>query len=405
MRILFVVPYVPNLVRVRPYNLIKHLSRHGHQITLATIWTNKEDCADIQELHRYCHHIEAVPLARWQSYWNCLQALPQSTPLQAVYSWQPALLARMAPHLGCVDIIHVEHLRGTQFGLKLRAQLAAERRRVPMVWDSVDCITHLFRQAANRSATRLGRWLMRFEVGRTESHESWLINQFDRVLVTSSVERRTLLSLLPDAPAPQQVSVLRNGVDLEYFQPGDVALRQRDTLVVTGKLSYHANVAMVLHFVHSILPLIWRRRPETRLVIVGQNPTPEIQHISTDARVTVVGSVPDMRPHLRRATIAVAPLTYGAGIQNKVLEAMACATPVVASPQAVSALEVVPGCEVLVARDPSAFAAQVISLLDNREQQRQIGEAGRRFVERQHHWDMVVSQLERTYDELVGARN
>jgi glycosyltransferase involved in cell wall biosynthesis len=84
---------------------------------------------------------------------------------------------------------------------------------------------------------------------------------------------------------------------------------------------------------------------------------------------------------------------------------MACATPVVASPQAVSALEVVPGCEVLVARDPSAFAAQVISLLDNREQQRQIGEAGRRFVERQHHWDMVVSQLERTYDELVGARH
>ena len=405
MHILFIVPYVPNLVRVRPYNLIKQLSRRGHQITVATVWTSTQDRADIQELRQYCCQVEAVHLAPWRSFWNCVQALPRSTPMQAVYSWQPSLLGRLAPLIGHVNIIHVEHLRGAQFGLKFKAQLAKGGGRVPVVWDSVDCITHLFRQAANRSATRLGRWLMRFEVGRTEKHESWLINQFDRVLVTSPVERAALLSLLPSKPAPQQVSVLRNGVDLDYFQPGDDSLRQRDTLVVTGKMSYHANVAMVLHFARRILPLIWDRRPETRLVIVGQDPPREIRRISTDPRVTVCGTVPDMRPHLRQAAVAVAPLTYGAGIQNKVLEAMACATPVVASPQAVSALEVVPGCEVLVAREPAAFAQEVVSLLEDTERQRQVGWAGRNFVERYHRWDIVVAQLERTYDELVGSRN
>jgi len=404
MHILFVVPYVPNLLRVRPYNLIKQLSRRGHQITVATLWGNQQDRADIQELRQYGCQVVAEHLPKWRSYWNCVQALPRSTPLQAVYCWQPSLLAHLAPVRGQANIVHVEHLRGTQFGLRLRAQLANDNRPVPVVWDSVDCITHLFRQAANRSATRLGRWLVRFEVGRTEKYEGWLINQFERVLVTSPAERAALFSLLRSAPAPQRVSVLRNGVDLDYFQPDEDALRQRDTLVVSGKMSYHANVAMVLHFARRILPLIWLRRPKARLLIVGQGPPREIQRLAADPRVSVLGTVPDMRPHLRTAAVAVAPLTYGAGIQNKVLEAMACATPVVASPQAVSALEVVPGCEVLVAREPEAFAEETVSLLEHPERQRQIGRAGRSYVERHHRWDIVVDQLERTYDELIGAR-
>jgi sugar transferase (PEP-CTERM/EpsH1 system associated) len=405
MQILFVVPYVPNLVRVRPFNFIRQLSKLGHQVTVATLWTDQQDQADIQDLRQHCHAVEAVHLPPSRTYWNCVQALPQPTPLQAVYCWQPSLLARLAPLIGGVDVIHVEHLRGTPFALELKAGLARANRQVPIVWDSVDCITHLFRQASNRSTSRLRRWLMRFEVSRTEKHESWLVNQFNRVLVTSPVERVALLSLLRATPAPLQIKVLRNGVDLDYFQPGEEATRQPDTIVVSGKMSYHANIAMVAHFALNILPLIWARRPKARLVIVGQDPPREIRRLGTDNRITVVGTVRDMRPHLRQAAVAVAPLTYGAGIQNKVLEAMACATPVVASPQAVSALDVELGREVMVAREPAAFAEAVAVLLEDPERQRQMGEAGRCFVERQHRWVDVVTQLERTYDELVGARN
>jgi len=404
INVLFIVPYVPNLVRVRPFNLIKQLAKRGHEITVATVWTNAQDRADLEELRQYCHQVEAVHLSRWRSYWNCVQALPRTVPMQAVYSWQPDLVTQLAPLVGKVNVIHVEHLRGTPFGLKLKPQLAQDSRSIPVVWDSVDCITHLFQDAANRSATRLSRWLMRFEVGRTARYERRLINQFDRVVVTSATERLALLSLLPTIPEPQQVSVLRNGVDLDYCQPGDEALRQPDTLVMTGKMSYHANVAMVLNFVQNTLPLIWQQRPEVRLNVVGQNPPHELRKLSADPRITVAGSVPDIRPHLHRAAVAIAPLTYGAGIQNKVLEAMACATPVVASPQAVSALEVDSGHEVLVAREPEAFAREVMCLLADPPRRRQIGWAGRSFVERHHRWDTVVTQLERTYDELIGAR-
>jgi glycosyltransferase involved in cell wall biosynthesis len=130
-----------------------------------------------------------------------------------------------------------------------------------------------------------------------------------------------------------------------------------------------------------------------------------VQSLAQDERIKIVGAVRDIRPHLQQATVAVAPLTYGAGIQNKVLEAMACATPVVASPQAVSALSARAGQEVLIAREPAAFAEAVAGLLQSRQWQRQVGDAGRRFVECHHRWNDVTSKLERIYDELVRARN
>ena len=142
------------------------------------------------------------------------------------------------------------------------------------------------------------------------------------------------------------ISVLPNGVDLGYFYVGEELKREPATLVISGKMSYHANVSMTLEMVREILPVIWDQRPETKLWIVGKDPPREIQELGQHPKITVTGTVPDIRPYLQNATIAVAPITYGAGIQNKVLEAMACATPVVASSQAVSALNTISGKDI-----------------------------------------------------------
>jgi glycosyltransferase involved in cell wall biosynthesis len=112
--------------------------------------------------------------------------------------------------------------------------------------------------------------------------------------------------------------------------------------------------------------------------------------------ITVTGTVNDIRPFLQKATIAVAPLTYGAGIQNKVLESLACATPLISTPQAVSALKVQTGREVLVANEPGEFAGLVLYLLDNPEYQQRLGEAGR--------WSTITRQLEGVYDEVIDAK-
>jgi glycosyltransferase involved in cell wall biosynthesis len=162
-------------------------------------------------------------------------------------------------------------------------------------------------------------------------------------------------------------------------------------------MSYHANITMVKHLVDQIMPIVWSRRPDVRLWIVGKDPPREIRALMERGPIHVTGTVEDIRPYLRGATLAVAPLVYGAGIQNKVLESMACGAPVVATPQAVSAIQVLPGRDVCVAQGVDSFAASIVDLLDHPEQRNFIGEAGRNYVVTHHDWDRIAENLEEVY--------
>jgi glycosyltransferase involved in cell wall biosynthesis len=134
---------------------------------------------------------------------------------------------------------------------------------------------------------------------------------------------------------------------------------------------------------------------------VGQDPPQEIRALDQHPAVTVTGTVEDMRPYLQRATVAVAAVTYGAGIQNKVLEAMACGTPVVATQSAVSAITAVPDRDLLVATDTESFARAILMLLNNPVQQQAVGTAGRQYVEKHHNWTNIAAHLEQIYDGII----
>ena len=444
MHILFIVPYTPTPIRTRPYNLIRGLAARGHQVTLATLWQDEEERAALGRLEEEGIHILAAHLSRGRALWNCLRGLPTGQPLQAHYCWSPSLARALGFEIrdSRFDVIHVEHLRGARYGLYLKSLISDPQSPIPVVWDSVDCISYLFEQAAARSGSFFGRWATRLELGRTRRYEGWLVGQFDRVLVTSGVDKAALEGLariseaakqrssesassfqLYPIPNPQSpisnlqspisnlqspipnpqspISVLPNGVALDYFTPS-AGPREPDTLVFTGKMSYHANVTAALYLVEEIMPHVWAQRPRARAWIVGKDPPREVQKLATgEPRITVTGRIPDVRPYLWRAAVAVAPIPYGAGIQNKVLEAMACGTPVVATPQAVSALGVVNGEHALVAEGPDAFAAAVLRLLDDAALRQALGQAGRRYVEQHHDWREIVERLEGTYEEAI----
>lgn len=415
MRVLFIVPYVPTRIRVRPYSLLETLIDRGHQVTLATLWSSQAEREQMTAWQqRGLENIVAAPLSRLRSMSNCLGVLPTRTPLQAVYCWQPHLVRQLETLMEGepFDVIHVEHLRGVHYGLALKD------KGVPIVWDSVDCISHLFEQAAQHSRSTFGKWITRLELGRTRRYEGRLVDQFERVLVTSEVDRQALLKLaMKNESGPtsdgsgsetqsrqssitHRVVVLPNGVDQTYFAPNGHQA-EPETLVFSGKMSYHANVTMALHLVQEIMPRIWAERPQVKLTIVGQNPPPTVQHLSQDSRITVTGTVPDVRPYLQRAAVAVVPAVYGAGIQNKVLEAMACATPVVTTDRAIAALSLQPEQDLLVATEADDFARQVVRLLADPDLRQTIGRHGHQYVQQAHTWSRIGAQLEAIYREVL----
>jgi sugar transferase (PEP-CTERM/EpsH1 system associated) len=398
VRILYVIPYVPSLVRVRPYHLIRELSARGHSITAATVWAEAGEEQDLEGVRPYCREVWARHLPTWRSAWNCLAALPTDQPLQSAFSWQPSLLGHIRAQIidrpELFDVIHIEHLRGARYGLGLRQWPARVGRRPALVWDSVDCISLLFRQAAAGSRRRWARWMTRFELSRTERYEAHLLDKFDRVLVTSQADREAFRRLA-NGHRSAPIEVLPNGVDSPSAAQ---QVREPNTLVLSGKMSYHANVTMAVHFVERILPLIRAQQPDVRVWIVGKNPAGEVRRLAQDPAVTVTGTVPDVREYLSRAAVAVAPVPYGVGIQNKVLEAMACGTPVVSSPQALQGLRARAGEEVRSADTPEAFAREVIHMLGDSEERRRLGQAGQRYVARNHQWSSIAAQLEDIYD-------
>ncbi len=410
MNILFLIPYVPNRIRVRPYNLIRSLSSLGHRITILTLWTDDRELEDLKELHDYCADVQAVHLQRWRSMLNSVMALPTDTPLQANYCWQPELAQKLAMAVSKqngkppFDVVHIEHLRGSRYGLFLKSHLEKSGMCLPIIWDSVDSISLLFRQAAVSSERVSSKWLSRFELGRTENYEAKLLNWFDHVLVTSTVDKQAMLSLVGNKQP--LLSVLPNGVDLSNFKPNPELHRDPATIVLSGKMSYHANVSMVLHFVREIMPQVWSKRNDVKVWVVGKDPTRELKALTSNPAIEVTGMVKDLAPYLQRATIAATPVTYGAGVQNKVLEAMACATPVVSSPQAISALDLVPGQDVFVAQSPNDFANAILHLLENKEEKNRLGCAGYSYVKEHHQWSRIAAKLEGIYRDTscsIGA--
>lgn len=409
MNILFIAPYTPNLIRVRPYQLLRGLARRGHRVTLAALWSSDGERADLARLQGEGIRVVARRLPRWRPMLNCGVTLPAGAPLQSAFCWEPSLAADIRDLVAraAFDVVHVEHLRGARYGLDVLARRGAARRPA-VVWDSVDCISHLFEQAAQGSRSARGRLMTRLELGRTRRYEGRLVGQFDQALVTSDVDRRALVTLAEEygqGDASHRVAVLPNGVDLGYFAPGDEP-REPATLVFSGKMSYHANVTAAAYLLERVMPHIWEQRADVRVQIVGKDPAPLLRKVASDAigAVELTGAVPDMRPYLRRATLAVAPIPYGAGIQNKVLEAMACGTPVVASRQAIMALEARPGLDVAVADEPQTMAASILDLLANSPRRETLGRAGRVYVERHHDWERILPMLEGVYQEAIARQ-
>lgn len=399
MRIMFVSPYPASRIRVRSYGFITQLAKR-HSIEVLALCSNMQEMSDVQALQQEGIAATAIYEPHIVRYMRSFRALASQQPLQVAFDASPRLRTVIGNHLlrGHFDLLHVELIR--------TLDAVPTILPVPVVWDAVDCISQLYEYGGQVGINWMQRIFGTCEAGRVRAYEHAQLHRFRHVLVTAERDRQALLAIAQESKAtmheqlPAEITVLPHGIDQDYFQPYD-GERQAETLIFSGKMSFHANIAGVCTLVRCILPLIWQKRPLVRLVIAGNDPPAMVRHFAKDPRIEVTGYLADLRPAIAQAQIAVCSLPYAVGIQNKVLEAMALGTPVIASTPVAAGLQAKVGRDLLVADEPANFAAAVLGLLEDQTRWYSLATHGVAYIRAYHHWDIIIEQLTTIYTQMA----
>jgi sugar transferase (PEP-CTERM/EpsH1 system associated) len=397
VRILFLsqrVPYPPNRGdKITTYRLVERLGRR-FQVEILAFAEEPEDQQHAAALNRQGlrTHLVARPQGA-RRLASLGAALLAGRALTLGHYSSPALHAKAHELAAGAGLCYAYSSSMGAFLLPLHGQ-----RRI-MHFAELD--SDKWQQYAQRSKglrwpmgrvyAREARTLLRFE--------KQLAQEFDHSVFCTPLEQSIFERVIPGCPS----TVIRNGVDLSAQTALDPKLREPDHLVFVGVMDYLPNSDGVSWFAREILPLVRAERPGARFTIVGARPTPAVLALGQLPGVQVTGFVDDPRAWLARASVSVAPLRIARGIQNKVLEAMAAALPVLGTTSATQGVEGQAGRDFLVADTASEFARQLLQLLAQPEAARQLGLRGRAFVEQHYGWEQVLAPFDRLIDQTLAS--
>jgi sugar transferase (PEP-CTERM/EpsH1 system associated) len=387
------LPYPPNKGdKVRSYHLLKHLAAR-HRIFLGTFIDDPEDEIHIETVRMMCAalHVERLnpAIARMRS----LSGFLTRQALSLAYYRDTGMSAWVArTRTNCkIDATVVFSSAMAQYApYDAHAGGAGSTTLV----DFVDVDSAKWTQYASQRPWPLS-WVYAREGKRLLDYERALALSARRSFFVTENETSLFLRRAPECEG--KVEALGNGVDADFFSP-DV-LRPAPfangsvPIVFTGAMDYWPNVDAVTWFVADVLPLLLQLSPKIRFYIVGRSPSPGVQALASDV-VVVTGTVADVRPYLQHAAVVVAPMRIARGVQNKILEAMAMARPVVAAQDCVDAINANPGADLVSASTADDYVQAIRKLLQRPEYALEIGVAGRRCVVQKFSWDAHLSRID-----------
>ena len=383
------LPYPPNKGdKVRSYHLLKHLARQ-HRVFLGTFIDDPEDEVHVSTVRTLCADLHVSRLSPKRARVSSLNALFSGDPLTLRYYRSRALSDWVE------KICHTNQIDAAVIFSSAMGQYLAEFQPFPVLVDFVDVDSAKWTQYAPRH-----RWpmssLYRREGRLLLAYERHMAARSTRSFFVTENEADLFCQQAPECRA--QVEAMGNGVNADFFSPDDTLPSPYKAgelpLVFTGAMDYLPNVDAVTWFCTAVLPAILQRWPNTRFHIVGRNPTSQVLSLASE-NVNVTGTVADVRPYLQHATAVVAPLRIARGIQNKILEAMAMAKPVIASTECAVAVDAENGTELLHAENQAEYLSALARVLDNPDTTLSIGQAARQRVLERYSWDAQLAAIDR----------
>ena len=259
----------------------------------------------------------------------------------------------------------------------------------PVVADLVDDMVLTTRRALSTTGSFLPRLRQLKYLSLYYRFERYIMQRVAQCCVVSAEDAESFRRVSPTVP----VSVVQNGVDLEYFAPAERPMVS-ERLVFEGSMAFGPNQQAAIFLVREVMPIIWARNAAVTLTLVGRDPSSEIRALA-GSRVSVTGSVSDIRPYVHEAEVFVCPLLSGAGIKNKLLQAWAMGKAVVATPLSVGGLDARDGENLLIREGAAQLAQGILELLGNPERRRMLGARGRETVEASYDWEGRARAFER----------
>jgi sugar transferase (PEP-CTERM/EpsH1 system associated) len=382
-RLLFIahrVPYPPDKgERVRAFHGIVALAEH-FSVTLAALAHSDGDVAAASELGRWCEKILTGRAGgRLGFVRGAISAAAGRSATEGFFR-NNCLLRTLVGEAGREPFDLVFGYSSSTLPYALSVPAAAR------VMDLVDVDSAKWASYA-QAARGPRRWLYRREARAVCALEERAVQRCDAVLLVSAAETQAL------GEAGRRVTPIGNGVDTEYFASQPAPADGPPGLVFTGTMDYRPNIEGVSWFVREVWPGLRAEVPDATFTIVGRDPTRPVRQLAEVAGVAVTGAVPDVRPYLAAAAVAVCPLLIARGIQNKILEAMAMGQAVVASSGALEGLDVAVGTEAQRADAPEEWVELIVGLLRDDASRRAMERAARLRVVAGYTWSGRMAPL------------
>ena len=395
MKILIISPRFPyangKADSMTVFHMIQYFSERQHEVILAT-FHNRERFPESQRdlVRQMCKEVRVVELKKWQVGSRIIKNVWNEDPFQVAY-YRDKQMQRNVDELikkHQPDILYAHLIRAADY---IKAC-----RQYPRILAMQIAQTLNYRRLIKHERSWIRKAFYTQEYRRVAKMEPKVIHDFDRVLLISPHDKK---AIIPNGQA-NKVFYNPHGIDVSYFSEDLQLKRVQNTIMMNADFGVPTNIDAALYFYNEIYPLVKNKIPEVKLWLVGRNPAPSVKKLTSDPSVTVTGKVPDIRPYLQQATVGVAPLRVGAGLQNKILVSLASKLPIVATGIANEGIAAPIDEVILIADEKKHFAESLVFLLQNEKERQRLGKNALEFMQKSWTWEFHFEKLENMMEQL-----
>ena len=349
-----------------------------------TFRRSESQLKDLANFAKHSIEIETVKLSLFESLFRTAAALFSKIPFQVAFFKS----SKMKKKIGEVlekekfDAVYYHLIRSAQYLTKTGSGKTALN-----VIDYTDAVSLYLTRFAEIEKNPFKKFFIKMEQKRIAGYER-IAEKFDTLFICSKVDKQFLL----DKGIKAKIELLNNGIDTSYFKADDTDYDEQ-RIIFTGNMPYYANYDAAIYFADEIFPKILQNAPEAEFFIVGQKPPQRIKALASN-KISVTGFVPDIRKEYLKSAVNVAPMRFGAGTLNKVIESIALGVPVVATKIAVGGLPEELEKFIFVAGSADEFAAHVIKIIKDPSIRTELMEEGKKVISDLLSWDKVVAGFE-----------